>query len=257
MNKQDKLQHISRQIGEIIAKGREMEAKYRSLTDRVHPAYRKSALNLVHYLAFRSFDIDKLQNRLRYLGLPGLADAEAHVMSSLLSIQTIVNHLRGTPHTRQSTNVISIKKSEKLLKSNTKQLFGYKSKNRWTRIMVTLPTSAAEDYPMVNRLVRLGMNSARINCAHDDSEVWAQMIEHIKRSNKASKKRCKIMMDLAGPKLRTGPMKPGPQILRFKPERDLSGNVTKPARLWIAPPDVLPPDDTADAIIPVEASLLQ
>ena len=64
-------------------------------------------------------------------------------------------------------------------------------------------------------------------------------------------------MDLAGPKLRTGPMKPGPQILHFKPERDLSGNVTKPARLWIAPPDVLPPDGTANAIIPVDVSLLK
>lgn len=257
MNTQEKLQLISDQIGEIIAKAREMEERYRTLTERVHPVYRKSALNLVHYLAFRSFDIDKLQNRLRYRGLPGLANTEAHVMSSLLSIQAIVNQLSGISLAEKSKGVISIKKSEKLLRTNTKLLFGYKSKNRWTRIMVTIPTSAASDYSLINRLVRRGMNSARINCAHDDPVVWAQMIEHIKRSNKASKKSCKIMMDLAGPKLRTGPMKPGPQILHFKPERNLSGNVIKPARLWIAPPDVLPPDDTADAIIPVEPSLVK
>lgn len=101
------------------------------------------------------------------------------------------------------------------------------------------------------------MNSARINCAHDSPEVWAQMIEHIQRSNQASKKSCKVMMDLAGPKLRTGPMQPGPEILRFKPERDLSGNVIKPARIWIAPPTVLPPDESANAIIPVEAALVK
>ena len=256
MNKQDKLQLIGDQVGEIIAKARDMENKYRDLIDRVHPIYHKSALNLVHYLAFRSFDVEKLQNHLRYMGLPGIADAEAHVMSSLVSLQTIVNHLCGLPVVDKPAGVISIKKSEKLLKSNTDLLFGYKSTNRWTRIMVTLPTSAAHDYALINRLVKLGMNSARINCAHDDPAVWTQMIEHIKRSNKASKKSCKIVMDLAGPKLRTGAMKPGPQMVRFKPVRNISGRITKPAKLWIAPPDVFPSNDTADAIIPVDTLLL-
>ncbi len=257
MNTQDKLLHISNQIGEIIAKAYEMEDRHRELIDRVHPQYRESALNLVHYLALRSFDIEKLQTRLRYLGLPGLDSAEAHVISSLQSIQNIVNHLRGIPDITQPVAPLSVKKSEKLLRVNTRKLFGYQSKNRWTRIMVTLPTSAAEDYGLINRLIRKGMNSARINCAHDSPEVWGQMIEHIQRSNEASKKRCKVMMDLAGPKLRTGAMQPGPEILRFKPKRDLSGNVIKPARLWIAPPMVLPPDETADAIIPVEESLVK
>lgn len=257
MKTQDKLQHISHQVAEIIAKTHEMETVHQKLIERVHPQYRKSALNLVHYLALRSFDIEKLQERLRYLGLPALDSAEAHVMSTLLSIQNILNHLRRIPDVPQPAATISVKKSEKLLRMNTRKLFGFQSKNRWTRIMVTLPTDAAEDYGLINRLIRKGMNSARINCAHDSPEVWEKMIAHIQKSNKASKKSCKIMMDLAGPKLRTGTMKPGPEILRFKPQRDLSGIVTKPARLWIAPPTVLPPDDTADAIIPVEPALVK
>ncbi|HZK08617.1 MAG TPA: pyruvate kinase [Bacteroidales bacterium] len=257
MNTQDKLQHISDQIAEIIAKTHEMEIMHQELIGRVHPLYRESALNLVHYLALRSFEIEKLQERLRHLGLPGLDSAEAHVMSSLRSIQNIVNHLRGTPDATQPVAPISVKKSEKLLRTNTRKLFGFQSKNRWTRIMVTLPTDAAEDYGLINRLIRKGMNSARINCAHDSPEVWGKMINHIQQSNKASKKNCKIMMDLAGPKLRTGIMKPGPEILRFKPQRDLSGIVTKPARIWIAPPTLLPPDETADAIIPVEPALVK
>ncbi|SMO40509.1 pyruvate kinase [Saccharicrinis carchari] len=257
MNRQDKLRQIGHQIRDIIVKAREMENIYSDLIGRVHPIYSKSALNLVHYLALRSFDIEKLQTQLRYLGLPGMDNAEAHVMSSLLSVQTIVRLMCGMPVAQNPAGTISIKKSENLLKTNTNLLFGYKSTNRWTRIMVTLPTIAARDYTFINRLVKLGMNSARINCAHDHPAVWIQMINHIKQSNKASKKNCKIVMDLAGPKLRTGAMKPGPQILRFKPERDLSGKVTKPAKLWIAPPDVFPPDDTADAIIPVDARLLK
>lgn len=254
---QERLLHISDQIAEIITKTHEMEVVHKELIGRVHPLYRKSALNLVHYLALRSFDIEKLQSRLKYLGLPGVDSAEAHVMSTLRSIQNIVNHLRGIPDAAQPAASISVKKSEKLLRINTRKLFGFQSKNRWTRIMVTLPTEAAEDYGMINRLIRKGMNSARINCAHDNPEVWGKMIAHIQQTNKASKKNCKIMMDLAGPKIRTGMMKPGPEILRFKPHRDLSGNVIKPARLWIAPPTVLPPDDTADAIIPVEPALVK
>lgn len=58
MSKQDK--HIGDQIGEIVAKAHDMENKYRDLIDRVHPIYRKSALNRVHYFAFRSFEIEKL-----------------------------------------------------------------------------------------------------------------------------------------------------------------------------------------------------
>lgn len=115
MKTQDKLQHLSNLIAEIIAKTHEMEVVHRELIDRVHPQYRKSALNLVHYLALRSFDIEKLQERLRYSGLPGLDSAEAHVMSTLRSIQNIVNHLRGIPDATQPAATISVKKSEKLL----------------------------------------------------------------------------------------------------------------------------------------------
>jgi pyruvate kinase len=47
-------------------------------------------------------------------------------------------------------------------------------------------------------------------------------------------------------------MKPGAQVVHIKPERDEFGRVTNPAKIWIAPPDVLPPDDSANAIIPID-----
>lgn len=256
MKKQEKLLTVNNQIEEIINKAKVLENNYDDLILKVHPAYRESALNLIHYLAFRSFDIDKLQDRLRYMGLPDLANIEGHVMKSLLAIKTIINHLSGNRVIEKQKNIISIKKSEKLLRKNTKQLFGYKSKKRQTRIMVTLPSSAAEDYSLVNHLIGLGMNSARINCAHDDPEVWAKMIGNINRSNKALKKNCKIMMDLGGPKLRTGSMEQGPRVIHIKPQRDSLGIVTKPAKIWIAPPDIPPPNDSADAIIPISELLM-
>ncbi|MBT6767024.1 MAG: hypothetical protein HOA90_21025, partial [Prolixibacteraceae bacterium] len=199
-----KLLTINNQIEEIINEAKTLESNYYDLIMNVHLAYRESALNLVHYLAFRSFDIDDLQEKLKYMGLPDLSNIEGHVMKSLLAIKTILNHLRGIEVIEKQKNVISIKKSEKLLRKNTRQIFGNKSKNRRTRIMVTLPADAASDYNFVNRLIKLGMNSARINCAHDEPEVWAIMIANIKRANIALQKNCKVMMDLGGPKLRTG-----------------------------------------------------
>ena len=256
MTNQEKLLKINNQIEEIINSAKFLEKEYNELILRAHPSYRESALNLTHYLAFRSFDIDKLQDRLRYMGFPDLANIEGHVMKSLLAIKRIINSFLGMPLVEKQKGMISIKKSEKLLNKNTKKLFGYKSKKRQTRIMVTLPSTAAEDYSLVNHLIDLGMNSARINCAHDDPEIWLKMIANISRAKETLKKNCKIMMDLGGPKLRTGPMQPGPPVIHIRPHRDQVGRVTKPAKVWIAPPDVAPPDNNVDAIIPVSQRLI-
>ncbi|MEZ5019276.1 MAG: pyruvate kinase [Bacteroidales bacterium] len=255
-NKQ-KLAEINNRIEEIIKAANTLSANYSSRTEKVHPLYRENALNLIHYLAFRCFDIDELQEKLRMSGLPDLAHIEGHVMKSLLGLKTIINHLTGNPKIEKQEGIISIKKSEKLLHKNTRQMFGFKSKKRRTRIMVTMPALAATDYKLVHGLIKLGMNSARINCAHDNPEVWGKMISNIDRANKALKKNCRVMMDLAGPKIRTGPVVSGPKVIHIKPERDLTGNVIKPAKLWIAPPGTPAPDKTFDAVLPVTESLMQ
>jgi len=257
MKNQEKLLLISRQVEEIIVEAKALEKNYADLISKVHAIYRESALNLTHYLAFRSFDIDELQNQLRFMSLPDLANIEGHVMKSLLAIKTIINHLSGDPVIEKQAGIISIKKSEKLIRKNTNQLFGSKSRKRQTRIMVTLPSSAAEEYNMVSRLIRLGMNSARINCAHDEPEVWAKMITNIHRANNTLNKNCKVMMDLGGPKLRTGPMNLGPKVIHINPKKDSLGKVIKPAKVWIAPPDILPPDSSSDVIIPVSELLIE
>ena len=45
--------------------------------------------------------------------------------------------------------------------------------------MATLPSEAATDAALVQRLLEAGMDCARINCAHDDAEAWARMIANI------------------------------------------------------------------------------
>ncbi len=239
------------QLEQIISKAEEMELLYETELQSVHPAYRKSARNLVHYLALRSFNLTGLQQDLRYHDLPDLTGIEGHVMRSLNANLNIIRKLLDSTTPSVPKKGISIKQSEKALRRNTGALFGNKPNKRSTRIMVTLPSESAESYPLVSKLLKRGMNSARINCAHDDETRWAAMIENIRRGEKSHNRSCKIMMDLGGPKLRTGAMEPGPQVQRFKPQRDTLGNVIQPAKIWIAPPDIQPPDHEVDAIIPV------
>ncbi len=233
-----------------------MENVYALELSQVHPIFKRSATNLLHYLAFRSFDIDQLQLELKNLGLPSLSTIESHVMRSLYNLQNILHHLLNLEDVANPKAYVSFKKSNRILRKNNKLLFGYKSKKRRTRIMVTLPSLAADNPKFIQKLVDLGMNCARINCAHDNPDIWARMIENIDKANEKLHKKCKIAMDLAGPKLRSGQMAPGPQVIKIKPRRDDLGKIIQPASIWIAPPDVSPPlNSEVDMVLPVPEAM--
>jgi len=251
----ESLQEINQQISQIIDKTQQLEAKFVGEISAIHSDYTKSARNLIHYLAFRSFEIDRLQGRLREIGLPSLTNIEGHVLESLLSIKTIISYLIGDPKTENISGIIKSNKSRKILSKNTKLLFGNKSKKRRTRIMVTLPTVAAEDPKYIKKLLKSGMNIARINCAHDDAELWNRMISHLQSATAVTKKKCKVMMDLGGPKLRTGPMVEGPKVLHIRPIRNDLGEVISPSRIWVAPVDVPPPSEDYEGILPIDENL--
>jgi len=251
-----KLERLRNQINNIIDTAENLEDKYHDELMAVHPVYKKSAVNLIHYMALRSHFIADLQQELRYMGLPGLDNVESHVMRSLLALKTILNHLNGKAKYEHRKGTISIKNSRKILNANTRAVFGYKSKKRRTRIMVTIPNVAADNKMFVNQLVDAGMNSARINCAHDNPNIWAKMISNIREKSMSAHKQIKVMMDLGGPKLRTGAMSPGPQVIHVKPEKNTIGKITNPAKIWLAPPDCPPPKDQAHAFIPIEEEWL-
>jgi pyruvate kinase len=249
---------VLHKVGEIIAKARSLEKVYAAEIDEVNLIYRRSAQNLLHYLAFRSFEIDDLQEDLRDLGLPSLSNIEGHVLRSLIKLHQIVSLIMARSSMLSAKDTLSVRKSARIMQKNNKLLFGYKSKKRRTRIMVTLPNTAAEDPSLASKLLKNGMNCARINCAHDHVEAWQKMIQNVREASKKQKKNCKIAMDLAGPKLRTGAMKQGPKVIHIRPRKDDLGRVVQPARVWISLPDIPPPAGTeADAIIPVDETLFR
>jgi pyruvate kinase len=74
--------------------------------------------------------------------------------------------------------------------------------------MVTMPTEAATDRNLVQSLVDAGMNCARINCAHDDPEVWQRIIAHVRSAAAELGRECRILMDIGGPKCRIASVSP-------------------------------------------------
>src|SRR5205823_838855 len=93
---------------------------------------------------------------------------------------------------------------------------------------------AADDAALVRALIAGGMDTARINCAHDAPDAWERMIAHVRRASAALATECRVLMDLPGPKLRTGALESGPRIVKLKPQRDARGIVLAPARAWLA-----------------------
>jgi pyruvate kinase len=118
-----------------------------------------------------------------------------------------------------------------LLERHSVDLLGTYPVGRPVRIMVTLPSTAATDYSVVRELVEAGMDIARINCAHDDADAWQAMAMNVRHAAKAVQRHVRILMDLGGPKIRTGEVMPRPAVLRMRPQRDEFGRPYKPYRL--------------------------
>jgi pyruvate kinase len=193
-----------------------------------------SARNLLHYLAFRRSDLRRAQDRLAHWGLSSLGRSESHVLYNLEVVLWWLDILRaGKTRDPPSSDGLDPERGRQILALHARALFGPTRPGRGVRIMVTMPSEAASDYSLVRDLVEGGMDCARINCAHESPAEWARMIGHIQRAEKATGRRCRIEMDLAGPKLRTGPVRPGPSVLKLRPKRDVFGRVTHPASVWI------------------------
>ncbi len=217
-----------------------------------------SARNLVHYLALRQQDRRPLQDKLAWLGLSSLGRAESHVLANLDKVMGILHRLTGqTWDERSSDEPIGFNSSRKLLERHTAALLGAQPSDRAVRIMVTLPSEAKLDYGLVHQLVATGMDIARINCAHDEPEAWASMAAHVRRAAKALGRPVRILMDLGGPKLRTGLVAPGPCVLKLTPARDLFGRVVDKARVGLRPFGSQVPVSGASTHIGVDTQWLQ
>jgi pyruvate kinase len=255
---QSQLEALLQQLSLLRSEMLELETSGLVGCAKTHPNHTASARNLMHYLALRRHDIRHLQSQLASLGLSSLGRTEPHVLSALHAVMDVLHELAGSRESCLSSETAPrLNEGTAFLQRNTEALLGPAPPARSVRIMVTMPPEAATDYELVRDLLAQGMDCMRINCAHDGPEAWSGMIQNLRRAEQETNKRCKVAMDLAGPKLRTGPMEPGPRVLKYRPKRDASGRVLSPARIWLTSsshPEVAP--EPAHAIVPVPSTWL-
>ncbi len=173
----------------------------RGLTRR---RFRPSALNLAAYIALRRRDLRALQTALMPYGLSSLGRCEARVLPNLKAVLWAAARLCGEESAGRRPTPAQFFRGERLLQANTDVVFGTPTGHRRTRIMVTLSSAEASDYPAVRRLVSNGMDCARINCAHDAPEVWLAIVANVRRASAQTGRACAVCADIGGPRLRTG-----------------------------------------------------
>ena len=222
------MERASTELKSIYDRAIEFESIHADELAAVHPQFKESARNLVHYLALRQSDLRSLQETLTSLGLSSLGRSERNVLGSLRVVSTALASLRGeavsfVPETQQGLaldNAVARRHKEALL--------GAGPPGRDVSIMVTMPTEAGDHKELVAEMLAAGMNVARINCARDDEATWQRIVDNLREASKDSDTQCRINMDLGGPKLRTGPLEPGPRVLHIKPRRGPMGRIIAP-----------------------------
>jgi pyruvate kinase len=222
------------------------------------PERQASARNLLHYMALRNHDLRALQDRLARLGLSSIGRAEPHVMATLNAVLYNLCLASGRTAPFSADEIYSAFDAQcDLLEQNTSRLLGQAPKGRRAHIMATMPSVAADDFMLVHQLIRSGMDCIRINCAHDSPAEWQRMIRQMRHSARATGQHCRVLMDLRGPKLRTGAMEPMPAVLKIRPTRDAFGEVTRPAHVWLSAGGV-PSNEAsiADACLKVDTDWL-
>ncbi|XP_058100372.1 plastidial pyruvate kinase 4, chloroplastic [Magnolia sinica] len=238
-----------------------------------HKTYLASATNLIHYLALQCLDIHQLKEDLSSIGLLNLETINPHARASITAgIQMLesltsnsVNAIEDTDRTAtvkmdkqglistqggldcESKQEFTINTLRRMTSYHAESLFGPPLNGRSSHIMVTVGREAIHRETLISDLLKAGANVFRINCAHDGPSVWSEIIGHVKSSSQMLEKSCRILMDLAGPKLRTGILKAGPNVIKISPQEDSVGDVIFPAQVWLSyegcnPPPHLSPD---------------
>ncbi|MGZ3999329.1 MAG: pyruvate kinase, partial [Mucilaginibacter sp.] len=203
--KADPIGRIKQQLLKLEERMLAETEKKQLLLKRIHSSQNQAANNLVHYLALRNEDIRDLQYDLHIHGLSSLASAESHIHRQL---QSILQRL-GKEYTADELDSCTYEFGSRQIWQKCRALFGEKGDDAAPYIMVTFDSSFASDYTQVKSLLQSGMNVARINCAHDDEQVWLDMIGLVKKACAETGLHCKIYMDMAGPKIRTALLKKG------------------------------------------------
>ncbi|KAK8957647.1 hypothetical protein KSP39_PZI001003 [Platanthera zijinensis] len=132
---------------------------------------------------------------------------------------------------------------KKQVEVNSIALFSECMDKRTGQVMVTVGREAVKNEILINNILKAGANIIRINCAHDDSTVWSEIIRNVKHNSQLLEKPCRILMDLSGSKLRTCLLKTDSSLVKLSPKKDYDGNMVFLTQVWMCCDGSNPPRD--------------
>jgi pyruvate kinase len=241
------LSTVSALRNDILAESEELSHSWHSRIER--SAFVPSAQNLAAYLALRRRDLRTLQASLMRWGLSSLGRSESRVLATLDAVVASLGSLCSSTR----TDLPDYPDEQRMfagahtIAQEADTIFGRYSRAREARIMVTLPTEAGEEPRYLRTLLQQGIECVRINCAHDDPDVWTAMLTHLRDAEHAVGRTepVRVLMDLGGPKVRTvRPRKSGKErfgigdalLLAHRVKRQ---NAREPARVGCTLPAIL------------------
>lgn len=189
---------MSHQLSELVEEMQETEKQFAQQLDTLHDNFKLSGSNLIHYLVLRSSEIREAQEFLHHMGLSSLTNSESHTLAQVISVLHWLN--RETSPLRLPS--CDFETASKLRLIHAEQLLGVFPIQDRPHIMVTFSVELMEDRMLVEEMLNEGMSVVRINCAHDNPEIWLQMIQVLKKAIAKTGRNCKVYMDLGGPKIR-------------------------------------------------------
>ncbi len=231
---------LLQQIDELIDHLLSFERLHAEQLGALDPAWTESARNLMHYLALRQRDLRDVQLALSQAGLSSLGRSEAVVLATLIEVRarlaaTVIAE-GGAATERAVTSAVSgWDEAETLLGEHTRALFGPGPAGRHAYVMATAPSAREADGAWMDAMLSAGMDVLRVNTAHEGPTEWSRILAALRAASARAGRPCRVLMDLPGPKLRTGPMEPGARVLVLKPTRDSLGRTTAPFRVSLAP----------------------
>lgn len=189
---------LSELAGQVRRNGEGRLSSWRdSITRR---SFEPAAANLAHYLALRSRDLRQLQVSLSERGLSSLGRCEAHVLESIAAVSEALNRIAGrTPGSFPPSGWKEM--AAHRLDEESSAVFGRDPAGPRSRIMVTVGAELAAA-GQISDLIATGADCIRINCAHDGADVWMSIVEQTRDAARAQARDCRILMDIAGPKVR-------------------------------------------------------
>ena len=150
--------------------------------------------NLHSYLCLRKWNEKQIDQLLLQEGFTSFHHMKAHIHYSILKMLCHLNH-------NEEKAYLNPKLATQIKEKRTKEIFGKKNNS----VMVTIDSKILKEQIVIKKLLLHGMNIARINCAHDTPNEWRAIVKAIRAAEKeigCEGPKCKIQMELAGPKIR-------------------------------------------------------